>query len=137
MRLQQEESERMSARRAAAEASRAAKEERVMAGIPSGWHNLTQQEKNARIMAFMSVDTPLLCGSLLILVSPFGRSFRPSDSDEEYDEEDNDDMNDEDIENLLREEYEDGIKGQNILDPDDLADLIRVQVDPDMDRDPP
>ena len=46
-------------------------------------------------------------------------------------------MNDEDMENLLREEYEDGIKGQNILDPDDLTDLIRVQVDPDMEHDPP
>jgi uncharacterized small protein (DUF1192 family) len=57
MRLQQEESERMNARRAAAQASRAAKEERIMAGIPSGWDNLTQQEKNARIMAFMYVDS--------------------------------------------------------------------------------
>ena len=64
MRLQQEESERMTARRAAADASRAAKEQRVMAGIPSGWHNLTQQEKNARIMAFMFVYVSPLRDSL-------------------------------------------------------------------------
>jgi hypothetical protein len=41
------------------------------------------------------------------------------------------------MESLLREDYEDGIKGQNILDPDELADLIQVQVGPDMDQNPP
>lgn len=52
--------------------------------------------------------------------------MRQSESDEEYDDEDDEDMDDEEIEMLINADYEDGTKGQTILDPDDLADIIRV-----------
>ena len=51
-----------------------------------------------------------------------GSEYWPLESDEEDDEE----LDDEEIEILLQANYEDGVKGQNIIEPDDLADLICV-----------
>ena len=58
------------------------------------------------------------------------RNYRPDSDDEDEDDDDGEgELDDEAMEALLEAEFEDGIKGQAIFDPDGLEDLIRV--DPD------
>ncbi len=70
--------------------------------------------------------------SILAMLTHRFRRARPTESDEEYDEDSEDDLDDELMETMLGAEFEDGTKGQNILEPDDLCDIIRVQVPPDI-----
>lgn len=61
------------------------------------------------------------------MLSTLFRNYQP-DSDEEGEEGDDSEgeLDDEAMQALLESEFEDGTKGQAIIDPDGLQDLIRV-----------
>lgn len=128
IRIQQVESERAIARQRQTERARTAREERL---LPRGsrWDTLSVRERDNAILSFMW-GFPLfyICDGLTHCY----RRARPTESDQEYDEDSEDELDDELMETMLDAEFEDGIKGQNILAPDDLSEIIRVQVPPDI-----
>lgn len=81
-------------------------EKRRRQGLPIRGEVLTREEQEARIWAFMM--------------------HKPTDSDLE---DDDDDSDDEDPANWFEDDQDNGIKGQDIVDPDfddDLSDMIQV-----------
>ncbi|KAF8319525.1 uncharacterized protein EI90DRAFT_3054662 [Cantharellus anzutake] len=113
IRLQQAESEKAMARQKRTGQSRNAWEEKILPRA-SRWDALSSSERDRAILAFMQAG--------------------PSESDEEYGG-DEDELDDVLMETLLNAEFEDGTKGQNILEPDDLSNIIRVQVPSDINMD--
>ncbi|KAF8493507.1 hypothetical protein JB92DRAFT_2835174 [Gautieria morchelliformis] len=78
-------------------------EKRLQRGLPLPGEILTREEREARIWAFMNA--------------------KPSESDEEDEDWDDDD---EDPSTWFEDEEDDGRKGQPLVDPDEIAGIIRV-----------
>jgi len=104
-------------------------EKKRQRGLPSESEMLTmtRKEQEARIWAFMCVNHSLrkeLEAELRIR-----RNHKPSESDFEDDDEDDED---EDPATWFEDDQDDGIKGQDIVQPDeeDWTDIIRVDVNP-------
>ena len=101
-------------------------EKRRRQGLPIRGEVLSREEQEAGIWAFMSV-LPCLhrCIGVHFRIS---RMHKPTDSDLE-DDDDEDDSDDEDPANWFEDDQDDGIKGQDIVDPDyedELSDMIQV-----------
>jgi hypothetical protein len=93
-------------------------------GLPIKGESLSRQATEARIWAFM------YAGSCFLIYVPFNlrpRNYKPTDSDLE-DEDDEEDDEDEDPATWFEDEEDDGIKGQQIIEPDleDLSSIIRI-----------
>ena len=84
-----------------------AEEKKRRIGLPAKGEKLSRQEMEARMWAFMN--------------------YKPTDSDLE-DMDDDDDDSDNDPAGWFEDDQDDGIKGQNIIQPDeeDLSNVIRV-----------
>ena len=99
--------------------------EKKQHSMPGAGENLTREEREARIWAFMYVHllrTVHFCIYHLMIIS---RNHKPTDSDLE-DEEESD--SDGDPSTWFEDDQDDGIKGQDIIYPDEeeLHNIIRV-----------
>ncbi|KAI0049655.1 hypothetical protein FA95DRAFT_1556752 [Auriscalpium vulgare] len=86
-------------------------EKRQRSGLPGEGEVLSRQEREDRILAFMN--------------------HKPTDSDLEDEDEDDGDGDENDPASWFEDDQDDGVKGQNIVDPDvaedfDLSSVIRV-----------
>ncbi|KDQ20526.1 hypothetical protein BOTBODRAFT_50616 [Botryobasidium botryosum FD-172 SS1] len=113
IRLEESEARRQLARRQKAEAEQARREELLHRAESRSvsLRELTPQERNQRILAFMS--------------------YKGSDDEEDEDDDmDSGTDGEEDLEAMLQAEFEeDGTKGQDLIDPDELSHIIRVPDD--------
>lgn len=88
---------------------------------------LSREEQEARIRAFMYDDplADLITTKSDYNVSSLFRTYKPSESDLE---DDDDESGDEDPSTWFVDDQDDGRKGQDIIEPDpeDMSDIIRV-----------
>lgn len=99
-------------------------EEKRSRRLPRPGENLTQEEVAARIWAYMYAN--LLCAEEYAESHlTASRNRKPTESDEE-DEDWNESGEDDDDDPATWFEGEDETQGQPLIDPDELADIIRV-----------
>jgi hypothetical protein len=94
-------------------------------GLPINGEVLTPAEQEARIWAFMLVTS---FGRMFPDVNKYFRTYKPTESDLEDDDDESIDPDDDNPANWFEDDQDDGRKCQDIIDPDveDMSDIIRV-----------